>query len=455
LASETRTLRFQSDFKPAEFRARRKRLMDAMGGEGLALLQGAPTVPGFDTFRQTSDFYYLCGVEVPDAYLLIDAERRRCTVCLPPRNERRERGEGPLPCAEDADFIRARTGADEVHTPDRLLEHLPSAALLYLPQAPAEGARMCRDTLLWQQQQIDADPLNGRPSAETHFMRRVRSIAPNAEVRDLSPIVAEMRVVKSPAEVAVMRHAGRLAALAVTEAMRFTRPGLIEYQLGALADAIYRAHGANGAGYRPIIAGGANGWMAHYYRNDGLLSDGDLVLMDYAPDVGNYTSDIGRMWPVNGRYSPRQRELYGLIVEYHRTLLSIIRPYVTPEAVMQEAAARMRPLIEGWTFSRPHYRAAAMALLDFKGHLSHGVGMSVHEPAGYYGKPLQPGTVFAVDPQLWVPEEQLYLRCEDTVAVTEHGCENLTAAAPLELDRVERLMKDEHRDHAWLGITVA
>jgi Xaa-Pro aminopeptidase len=424
--------------------------MEAMGGKGLALLQGAPTVPGFDPFRQTNDFYYLCGVEVPHAYLLIDAERKRCALYLPPRNERHERSEGPVLSAEDADFIRTRTGVDEVHTPTQRPEHLPPATLLFIPQAPAEGARMCRDTLAFQQKQIDADPLNGRPSAEAHFVERVRSVAPNAEVRDLSPILAEMRVVKSPAEVAVMRKAGRLSAWSVAEAMRFTRPGLIEYQLGALADAIYLANGARGAGYRAIISGGPNIWMAHYYQNDCALRDGDLVLLDYAPDVGNYTSDIGRMWPVNGRYSPLQRELYGLIVEYHKALLPLIRPFVTPETVMQEAAAKMKPVIEGWTFSKPIYRAAALALLDFKGHLSHGVGLSVHEPAGYYGKPLQPGTVFAVDPQLWVQEEQLYIRCEDTVAVTETGCENLTAAAPLDLDHVERFMREEHCDHAWL-----
>jgi Xaa-Pro aminopeptidase len=422
LASEARKLRFQSDFEASEFCARRKRLMEAMGGRGTALLQGAPTVPGFDPFRQTNDFYYLCGVEVPHAYLLIDAERRRSALYLSPRNERHERSEGPVLSTDDGDFIRARTGVNEVHPPARLQEHLSSATLLFIPHAPAEGARMCRDTLGFQQKQIDADPLNGRPSAEAHFVQRVRSVAPNAEVRDLSQILAEMRVVKSPAEVAVMRKAGHLSALAVAEAMRFTRPGVIEYQLGALADAIFVANGARGAGYRAIIGGGSNIWLTHYYQNDCPLCEGDLVLMDYAPDVGNYTSDIGRMWPVNGHYSPLQRELYGLIVEYHKTLLPLIRPFVTPEAIMLEAAAKMKPVIEGWMFSKPIYRVAALALLDFKGHLSHGVGMSVHEPASYYGKPLQPGTVFAVDPQMWVQEEQLYIRCEDTVTVTETGC---------------------------------
>ncbi|HLJ54461.1 MAG TPA: M24 family metallopeptidase, partial [Chthonomonadaceae bacterium] len=174
--------------------------------------------------------------------------------------------------------------------------------------------------------------------------------------------------------------------------------------------------------------------------NDHRLQDGELVLMDYAPDFGCYTSDIGRTWPVNGRYSAVQRELYGFIVEYHKTLLEVIKPGRLPEEVRLEAAARMRPLVEAGRWSSPAYEAAARRCLDFKGHLSHPVGMAVHDVGQYHDRPLAPGTVFALDPQMWVPEEQLYIRVEDTVAITESGLDNLTAAAPLELDEVERTL---------------
>ena len=129
-----------------------------------------------------------------------------------------------------------------------------------------------------------------------------------------------------------MRRTGRLSARAVAEAMRSTRPGVSEYQLGAVADYFYPRNGARGEGYRPIIAAGANIWHVHYYRCDGALRDGDLVLMDYAPDLCHYTNDIGRMWPVNGMYSPVQRELYGFMVEYHKAVLARIRPGVLPAA---------------------------------------------------------------------------------------------------------------------------
>ena len=121
----------------------------------------------------------------------------------------------------------------------------------------------------------------------------------------------------------------------------------------------------------------------------------------------------------------------------------MLRPGVMPDQVMDEAAAAMRPVWERWPFSKESHREGARRTLEFRGHLSHPVGMSVHDDGDYTRRPLLPGTVFAVDPQMWIPEEKLYIRVEDTVVVTETGIEILTAAAPLELDDVEALMRDE------------
>ena len=312
-----------------------------------------------------------------------------------------------------------------------------------MPHAPAEGTRACRDTLRAAQQAAEADPWDGRTPRQAWFIQRLARAAPGAEIRDLSPILDELRLVKSPAEMEMLRRAGRLAALALTEAMRHTRPGVMEYQLAAVADYLFLARGARGGGYAPIVAGGANAWDAHYCRNQNALRDGDLVLMDYAPELAYYTSDIGRMWPVGGMYAPWQRELYGFMVEYHKILLACIRPGVLAKEILAEAAARMQNVLDRTRFSKPHYAEAARRTLAFEGHLSHPVGMAVHDPGDYRGRPLVPGTVFAVDPQMWVPEEQLYIRVEDTVAVTQTGAEVLTAGAPLELDEVEKTIKEE------------
>jgi len=172
-----------------------------------------------------------------------------------------------------------------------------------------------------------------------------------------------------------------------------------------------------------------------------VLRDGDLVLMDCAPDYGYYTSDIGRMFPVNGTYTEQQRELYGFVVEYHKAVLARIRPGITAEQVMLDAAADMEPVLDGWTFSKPIYEAAARKMLEFRGHMSHPVGMSVHDVGSYRARDLAPGMVFTVDPQMWVPEEKTYVRCEDTVAVTADGMENFSDFVPLELDDVEAEMR--------------
>ena len=148
-----------------------------------------------------------------------------------------------------------------------------------------------------------------------------------------------------------MRHAGRLTALAVREAIRSTEPGIIEGQLAAIADYVFQLNGASGGGYRPIIACGDNIWNMHYYRNNCPLMAGELVLMDYAPDCWCYTSDIGRMWPVSGQYEPWQRELYGFVVDYHMTLLELIAPGKTCAEICRQAEARLMPIVERtrWT----------------------------------------------------------------------------------------------------------
>jgi Xaa-Pro aminopeptidase len=178
----------------------------------------------------------------------------------------------------------------------------------------------------------------------------------------------------------------------------------------------------------------------HYWRNNTQLQSGDLVLFDYAPDINNYTSDIGRIWPVNGKFSAVQRELYGFVLQHHKTLLSLIRPGRTKEEVLAEAAEKLRPVVEETSWSKPIYKAGAINLIASPRPLSHGVGMPVHEAAKWADRPMEPGLVFAVDPELVIPEEQLYIRVEDTIVVTGNGIENLTAACPSEIAEIEALV---------------
>ncbi len=434
---------YQTDFPPEEFAARRDIVFDRIGDEACAVLQGAAPPRGFDPIRQTNQFFYLCGVDVPQAYLLLDARERKTVLYLPHHDAAHAASEGDVLSVETADLTRKLTGVDEVRGPEDLEADLRSARMIYTPHKPAEGKNMSRDVATSANRKIAADPWDGRPTREGAFIGLLLARCPNVEVRDLSPIIDEMRVVKSELETEMCRRAGRLTGLAVMEAMRSTQPGVIEYQFGAIAQYIYLSNGARGEGYRAIIAGGTNAWYGHYFRNNCPLQDGDLVLMDVAPDYAQYTSDIGRMWPVNGTYDALQRELYGFVVEYHKALLERIRPGVLVEQIHAETAEAMVPVIDGQSWSKPIYEEAARRMLDFRGHLSHPVGMAVHDVGPYQHLPLEPGMVFTVDPQMWVHEEKRYVRCEDTVVVTPDGIENLTGFVPLELDDCEALMQEE------------
>jgi Xaa-Pro aminopeptidase len=213
----------------------------------------------------------------------------------------------------------------------------------------------------------------------------------------------------------------------------------------AVARYIFAAGGARLEGYRAILPAGVERTAdSHYFNNSARIEAGELVLMDYAPDLRYYTSDIGRMWPVSGKFAPWQRELCGFILAYHEAILARIRPGVTSRAIMAEAAAAMEPVFARTKFSKPEYEQAARRLVETGGGVfSHTVGMAVHDVGGYTSGPLKPGQVFTIDPQLRVQAENLYMRVEDTVLITDTGVEVLTRAAPRDLDEIERTITGE------------
>jgi Xaa-Pro aminopeptidase len=385
---------------------------------------------------------------VPNAYVEIDTRDARTVVYLPHRSEVHERSSGARLSAEDGETVLALTGADEV----RAVEELPAALgrrvkrrlapVVYTPLAPAEGLRGTRDGELEARTESLVDPFATETSRELAFVDALRAQLPTLEVRDASPFLDELRCVKSEWEIGVMREAGRLTGVAMLEAMRSTAEGVMEYELGALAELVFRRGGAFGAAYEPIVAAGANIWHGHYGAKRSELQAGQLVLMDAAPDYRYYTSDIGRMWPVSSTWEPWQLELYGFIARYHVELLARIGPGVATDDILGGAAEAMRAVVDETAFSKPAYEKAARDALAFPYHLSHPVGMSVHDVGEYRGRPLVPGQVFSVDPMLWVPEELLYIRCEDTVVVTEDGMENLTGFVPIDPAEIEAVMRE-------------
>jgi Xaa-Pro aminopeptidase len=431
---------------PSTFVGRRARVLDAIDSDAIGLVRGAPAPRASRRFRQTNDFYYLTGLEVPHAYLLLEGATGRSTIYVPPRDERRAENEGREVGAEDDDAIRELAGVDQVASLGQLATDLASLlsrtalSRAFVPLSPAEGERANRDTLFDGTARRAQDPWSSSETEEAAFARLLRSRFPRLTVEDLSPTLDALRLIKDEDELELMRRAGSLCGEAVLEAMRSTEPGIFEFELEAVAEFVFRRAGARGGAYQAIVAGGRNAWYGHYCGNDSRLEEGDLVLMDYAPDLDYYTSDIGRMWPVSGTFTPEQRELYGFIVRYRRALLARIRGGVEIPDILDGAAKDMEAVVDDTAWSKQEYEAAARNALSFRGHLSHPVGMAVHDVGDPRGV-LRAGYVFSVDPMLWVPEEHLYVRVEDTVVVTQDGLENLTGLVPVEPEAVEAAMR--------------
>ncbi|MDH3650308.1 MAG: Xaa-Pro peptidase family protein, partial [Saprospiraceae bacterium] len=441
---------FQTDFSVNDFAERREKIFVSIGTNAIALIQGSAGVPGFSVFRQSNSFYYLCGLETAHAYLLLNGENKRSTLYLPHRDEGRERGEGKILSAEDANVVKQLTGVDRVRALEFLSNDLvstglirPPAPVLYSPLSPAETGNDSRDELLYGRARIASDPWDGHASREGRFQQLLNLRFPQFEIRDLSPILDSMRLIKSQKEIEVIRKATQIAGLGIIEAMRSTEPGVYEYQLDAAAKYIFHLNGAQGDGYASIIGGGTNAFMGHYFRKADPLDDGDLVLMDYAPDYHYYTSDVTRMWPVNGKYTPAQRKLCEYILAYRDALFKYVRPGVTSNDVLAAAARDMEAYLANHTFESPAHQKAVQAGIKFRGHFQHPVGMAVHDVGRVHGVPLQPGMIFAIDPMIWIPEERLYMRMEDLALVTEDGVENLSAFVPSSLDDIEHTIKEK------------
>ena len=165
--------------------------------------------------------------------------------------------------------------------------------------------------------------------------------------------------------------------------------------------------------------------------------------MDYAPDYHNYTSDVTRIWPVNGVFNKGQTELYEFIVSYRDALFKYIKPGTNSNEVLSKAAKEMKKYLKGKTFSKPRYLKAVQNALSFRGHFQHPVGMAVHDVGRVHGIDLKEGMVFTIDPMIWIPEEKLYIRIEDVAVVTKNGVENLSAFVPSKIKEIEKTIKEK------------
>jgi Xaa-Pro aminopeptidase len=324
------------------------------------------------------------------------------------------------------------------------------ARAVYTPFRPETQGAGTPGNVLAAAAATAADPWDGRPSREAVFIEKVRAQAPQVAVRNLDPLLDAMRLVKSPREIALIREATRLSAAGILEAMKAAQPGMFEYELEAVSDYIYKKHNAQGIGYFALVAAGRNAHYPHYHAAQTALADGDLVLYDYAPDFKYYTSDVTRMFPANGRFSPWQREAYTVYLGLYRALMSSIRPNATPQAILGDAVVKMDALLASFTFTDQKIKTAAEQFVarfrtskdSPRASLGHWVGMEVHDVTAPFDV-LKPGMIFTIEPALTITEDRVYIRLEDMILVTETGYENLSESLPYQIDAIEKAMQED------------
>jgi len=429
------------------FAGRRERLAAQMK-QGVAVIPTAPErVRNRDAhypYRFDSYFYYLTGFREPDAVLVVTAgaEPRSVLFCRE-KNEEREVWDGFRYGPEGA---REAFGFDEAYGIGKLDELMPD----FLAD---QGVVHCH---------LGADP--AWDSRVMRWMNEVRArtragVTAPESINDVHVIVDEMRVFKDRSEIALMRRSAEIAAAAHRRAMHAARPGVREYAIEAELMHEFRRDGAQAPAYTPIVASGAHACVLHYVENDGVLGDGELILIDAGCEVDGYASDITRTFPVNGHFSGPQRDLYELVLAAQAAAIAEVKPgsrWITPHEAAVKVLARGfvdLGLLEGsveQVLETESYRTFYMH------RTGHWLGLDVHDAGEYklHGewRELEPGMVLTVEPGCYVrpgpgvPQHfaGIGIRIEDDALVTDTGCEILSAAAPKAISDIEGLMRPGH-----------
>jgi Xaa-Pro aminopeptidase len=401
---------------------RRQALFDLLD-PGIAVI-GAAERWGFDLYPQASDFrqdngfYYLTGIETPDAWLVMmkgEDGSGRTLVYAPERD----------PAAEM--WTGRQLGMDEV-------KERSGAAVRPLSEFEAEIASRA----------LGPGMTNTYPRVYLSFgnsrgqTRELVELAMKAgrSLSDVDPLLAQLRLVKDSVELARLRRAIDITAEAQREAMKAARPGMYEYELEAVVEYFFQSRGAERVGFPTIVGSGPNSVVLHHDKNRRRMEDGDLVVIDAGAEYGYYTADVTRTFPVNGKFTSRQRKIYELVLATQKTVIDSVRPGTTVWEL--ERIARR--------YMRDHSKGLCSGGCDryFAHGLSHWLGMDVHD-VGDPMATLKPGMVLTIEPGIYLADEGLGVRIEDDVLVTESGHEVLSSEAPKTVEEIETLMKKSPR----------
>jgi Xaa-Pro aminopeptidase len=429
----------------SEYRARRQKLMSEIKDGIVVILGNVEEEEGVEErYRQNNWMAYLTGVRTPGAAVMLvppglpSLNGAREIVFIPPRNLGMERWTG-VQLAPGAETARAFGVERVLSTSDDLWPKLREAAAL-----PAFKDAECRSKM--KLYTIAPRSLRNGYVREYQFVEQVKKELPSVEVatgeRSFVNIVGEMRKIKSPTEIALLQKAIDITGEAIGDIALNLKPGMYEYEVQAILEAAFTRGGAERPGFPSIVGSGIYSTILHYSENHKKIDPNDLVVCDIGAEYSLYTADITRTFPASGKFTPRQRAIYQLVLDTQRAAAAHWRPGMTNNDLHVFAVDYLRksPLrardVDGQEYTMDHF---------FIHQLGHYLGMEVHD-TGHYIRPMQPGEVFTIEPGIYIQTEKLGVRIEDDYVVTpENTLRKLSAAIPSAPDEIERLMGGARR----------
>jgi len=412
---------------PDFFKNNRKRFAKKMLPDSIAIFFSNDLMPrsgdAYFPFKQNSSLYYLCGLDQPDTVLVLfpDTEKSgfKELVFLRKTDEFIRIWEGYQYSKEDATAISGIEKVFWTEDLDRILHEL----ILLAKRIYINGTEF---------DNFHPEVLSGNDRKG----KLIREKYPFHKYHRVQPILKKLTVIKSPEEVGMIRKAIDIAGEGFHQVLRKIKPNLFEYELEAVLTGSFIAQGATGHAFDPIMASGADGCVLHYTHNSKKMKDGDLVLMDFGAEYGNYNSDISRTLPVNGRFNPRQRAVYEAVLSVLKEAKKLLVPGTLLQDYQTEAGKLMRSALLGLGF--PVEKGD-----DYKKYfmhsMSHHLGLDVHDAGSRYD-PIQAGMVFTVEPGIYIREEGLGIRLENDILVTDEGPMDLCESIPLEAEEIEDLI---------------
>ena len=387
---------------PAEYQHRRAELRKSL--DGVMVLFGADEPEDLHTaFFQETNFLYLSGWREPGAVMLLT--RGEEFLFLPPHNRQTEIFNGPMTAADDPDAA-GKTGFAKV-----------------LPRSAIESTYL---KLLENARYVYAERSDTRA-------QKLLSLAPLHEQRNAEAEIARLRVIKSPAEIERLTEAAEITVAAHLAAWKAIKPGMFEYQIAATMTGVYLQRGCERSAYAPIVGSGPNTTILHYMTNHRRMDTGELTLMDVGAECSDYAADVTRTVPVSGRFTPRQREIYEVVLGAQKAAIAAVKP----GARMRGDKNSLQQIAYDYINSHGKDLHGDTLGKYFTHGLGHYVGLDVHDP-GDLSRPLEPGVVITIEPGVYIPEENIGVRIEDTVLVTAGGAKLLSGALPREPGEIEK-----------------